>query len=202
MHEPGGATGSALTAGVDEAGRGPLAGPVVVAAVILPQGHGLQGLNDSKRLTAHQREALFDPILEASLAWHIEAVELEEIDQFNILGATLRGMRRCVVQLDPKPSLALIDGNRLPAAMPCPARALVGGDGLEPCISAASILAKVHRDRLMCRLHDQYPDYAFDQHKGYPTALHLERLKQHGPCPAHRSSFAPVRKLLEGSSSG
>lgn len=189
--------GVSLTAGIDEAGRGPLAGPVVVAAVILPQHHGLRGLDDSKRLTAAQREALYEPILETSLAWHIEAVGLEEIEQLNILGATLHGMQRCALALDPQPSVALIDGNRVPASMPCPARALVGGDGLEPCISAASILAKVYRDRAMLALHDRYPDYGFDRHKGYPTALHLERLELHGPCAAHRRGFAPVRKALE-----
>lgn len=194
--------GMTLTAGVDEAGRGPLAGPVVVAAVMLPAGHELHGLNDSKRLSALQREALYEPILTTSLAWHIEVVGLEEIDRFNILGATLRGMQRCVEALNPPPELALIDGNRLPAALPCPARAITGGDALEPCISGASILAKVYRDRLMTKLHDRYPDYGFDQHKGYPTALHLERLAQHGPCAEHRRSFAPVRKILDRSGHG
>jgi ribonuclease HII len=197
VNKPCRGSGATLTAGVDEAGRGPLAGPVVVAALILPAEHELPGLNDSKKLSAGQREALYEPILAASLAWHIEVVGLEEIERFNILGATLRGMQRCIEALDPQPALALIDGNRLPASLPCPARGLVGGDGLEPCISGASILAKVYRDRLMAELHDRYPDYGFDRHKGYPTALHLERLAQHGPCAEHRRSFGPVRKILE-----
>ncbi len=189
--------GTNLVAGVDEAGRGPLAGPVVVAAVILPASHGLKRLDDSKRLSARQREDLFIPIQESSLAWHIESVGLDEIERYNILGATLRGMQRCVMALDPQPGLVLIDGNRLPAALPCPARALVGGDGLEPSISAASVLAKVHRDRLMIELHERFPDYGFDRHKGYPTAAHIECLERFGPCDAHRRSFAPVRRLLE-----
>lgn len=189
--------GITLTAGVDEAGRGPLAGPVVVAAVMLPASHGLTCLDDSKRLSPRQREDLFIPIQESSLAWHIESVGLDEIEQYNILGATLRGMQRCVMALDPQPGLALIDGNRLPAALPCPARALVGGDGLEPCISAASILAKVHRDRLMIQLHEHFPDYGFDRHKGYPTAAHIECLERFGPCAAHRRGFAPVKRLLK-----
>lgn len=190
MAEPG------STAGVDEAGRGPLAGPVVVAAVILPENHGLDGLDDSKKLNEAQREALFEPIREVALAWHIETVGVDEIEAFNILGATLRGMQRAVIALDPAPALALIDGNRTPT-LPCPARAIVGGDGLEACISAASVLAKVHRDRLMTALHARYPDYGFHRHKGYPTAAHLDCLERLGPCPEHRRGFAPVRKWLE-----
>lgn len=182
-------------AGVDEAGRGPLAGPVVVAAVILPAEYTLGGLDDSKRLTEARREALFDPIRAQAVAWHIETVDTADIEQLNILGATLRGMQRCVAALDPAPVLALVDGNRAPD-LPCAARAVVGGDGLEACISAASVLAKVHRDRLMLELHARYPDYGFDRHKGYPTADHLERLERFGPCPAHRRGFAPVRRLL------
>lgn len=183
-------------AGVDEAGRGPLAGPVVVAAVILPPDHGLAGLDDSKKLGAEQREALFDPIREVALAWHIETVGVDDIEALNILGATLRGMQRAVAALAPKPSLALVDGNRTPE-LDCDARAIVGGDGLEPCISAASILAKVHRDRLMVKLDETYPGYGFHRHKGYPTPEHLERLATLGPCPEHRRGFAPVRRLVE-----
>lgn len=183
-------------AGVDEAGRGPLAGPVVVAAVVLPEGHGLKGLDDSKKLDEDQREALFEPIRSMAVAWHIETVGVDEIEQLNILGATLRGMQRSVVALHPAPALALVDGNRTPE-LPCPARAIIGGDGLEACISAASILAKVHRDRYMVALHEQYPGYGFDRHKGYPTPEHLERLAELGPCPEHRRGFAPVRRLLE-----
>ncbi|MEM1411661.1 MAG: ribonuclease HII [Pseudomonadota bacterium] len=185
-----------LVAGVDEAGRGPLAGPVVVAAVILPDGHGLEGLDDSKKLDEARREALFDPICEIAVAWHIETVEVGEIETLNILGATLRGMQRAVAGLDPAPSQALVDGNRTPD-LPCEARAIVGGDGLEPCISAASVLAKVHRDRLMVAMNERYPGYGFERHKGYPTAAHLECLERLGPCPEHRRGYAPVRRLLE-----
>ncbi len=184
-----------LVAGVDEAGRGPLAGPVVVAAVILPPGHGLDGLDDSKKLSEARREALFEPIMAVALAWRIETVDVGEIEDLNILGATLRGMQRAVAALEPAPVLALVDGNRAPP-LPCAARAVVGGDGLEACISAASVLAKVHRDRLMTDLHRRYPAYGFDRHKGYPTPEHLECLERHGPCPEHRRGFAPVRRLL------
>jgi len=186
-----------LTAGVDEAGRGPLAGPVVVAAVILPARYELPGLDDSKRLNEARRKALFEPIKQASIAWHIEQVSPAAIEALNILQATLRGMARALAALQQAPTLALIDGNRLPEPLPCPARAVVGGDGIEPCISAASILAKVYRDRLMVDLHRAYPVYGFDRHKGYPTQAHLAALEQHGPCPEHRRSFAPVRRLLE-----
>ncbi len=186
---------AAAVAGVDEAGRGPLAGPVVVAAVILPERHDLADLDDSKRLGEARREAMFDPIRETAVAWHIETVPVGDIETYNILGATLRGMQRAVAALMPAPGLVLVDGNRTPR-LACEARAIVGGDGLEPCISAASILAKVHRDRLMVQLHERFPDYRFDRHKGYPTPQHLERLARHGPCPEHRRTFAPVRRLL------
>lgn len=181
-------------AGVDEAGRGPLAGPVVVAAVVLdprPQ-TVIEGLDDSKRLSGKRREILFDQIRERALDYCIVEVQADEIDRVNILAATMAGMRRSVLGLSMMPDDVLVDGNRTPE-LPCPARALVGGDRLEPAISAASILAKVHRDRLMLACHEQYPAYGFDRHKGYPTALHLERLQAHGPCPIHRHSFAPVR---------
>ena len=184
-----------IVAGVDEAGRGPLAGPVVVAAVVLDPDKPLDGLDDSKKLSEKRREALFPLIVERSLAWTVVAIEVDEIDRINILQATLLGMRRAVEQLVPAPSLALIDGNRAPA-LTCAVRTIVGGDGLEPAISAASILAKVTRDRLMKKLHIDYPDYGFDRHKGYPTADHLARLTRYGPCPIHRRSFAPVKRVL------
>ncbi len=183
-------------AGVDEAGRGPLAGPVAVAAVILDPARRIDGLDDSKKLSPAQREALYPQIVERALAFHIEMVAVEEIDRLNILHATLEGMRRCVVALGPQVQLVRIDGNTLPRALPCMAEAIVGGDALEPAISAASILAKVARDRLMCRLHEEHPHYGFDVHKGYPTPAHLAALARHGPCPHHRRSFAPVRAAL------
>ena len=185
-----------LVAGVDEAGRGPLAGPVAVAAVILDPTHAIDGLNDSKKLSERRREALFPVICERALAWRIEFVEADEIDALNILQATLTGMRRALQALAPAAGLALIDGNRLPKDLPCPARAIVGGDALEPAIMAASILAKVARDRHMLTLHREYPQYGFDGHKGYPSPAHLAALRAHGPCPQHRRSFAPVRECL------
>jgi ribonuclease HII len=183
-------------AGVDEAGRGPLAGPVAVAAVILDPERPIDGLDDSKKLSERRREALFPLIRERALAWRIEFVEAEEIDALNILQATLTGMRRALQALAPAAGLALIDGNRLPRDLPCPARAIVGGDALEPAIMAASILAKVARDRRMVELHRDFPAYGFDGHKGYPSPAHLAALRMHGPCPAHRRSFAPVRDAL------
>ena len=181
-----------LVAGVDEAGRGPLAGPVAVAAVILDPARPIDGLNDSKKLSERRREALFPLICDHALAWRVEFVEPGEIDALNILQATLTGMRRALQALAPAAGLALIDGNRLPKDLPCPARAIVGGDALEPAIMAASILAKVARDRHMLALHREYPQYGFDRHKGYPSAAHLAALSAHGPCPQHRRSFAPV----------
>ena len=181
-------------AGVDEAGRGPLAGPVAVAAVILDPKRRIRGLDDSKKLTPAQREALYPKIVQRALAWHIEMVAVEEIDRLNILHATLEGMRRCVLALGSQVELVRIDGNALPKALPCMAEALVGGDALEPAIMAASILAKVARDRLMCELHAAHPHYGFDAHKGYPTQTHLAALALHGPCLHHRRSFAPVRE--------
>jgi len=182
-------------AGVDEAGRGPLAGPVCVAAVILPQDYDLPGLDDSKRLGAAKRERLAPKIEEQAIAFAVEFVGVAEIDRFNILQATLLGMQRAVGRLHPYPDRALIDGNRAPR-LACEAMTIIGGDGLVASISAASVLAKVHRDRLMCQLHLEYPQYGFDRHKGYPSAYHLERLNALGPCPIHRKSFAPVRRLL------
>ena len=185
-----------LVAGVDEAGRGPLAGPVVVAAVILDPEQPLAGLDDSKKLSADRREALAPLIRDRSLAWCIAEVSPADIDRLNILQATLLGMRQSVERLELKPGLALVDGNRIPE-LPCEARAIVGGDGLEPAISAASILAKVARDGIMQRLHRRYPCYGFDRNKGYPTPGHLRELALHGPCAAHRRSFAPVRRALQ-----
>lgn len=183
-------------AGVDEAGRGPLAGPVSVAAVILDPDRPIDGLNDSKQLSEAAREALFPLIRERALAWRIEFVEREEIDRLNILQATLTGMRRALEALSPAADLARIDGNRLPKDLPCAAEALVGGDALEPAIMAASILAKVARDARMRELHAQWPQYGFDRHKGYPSPAHLAALHEHGPCPEHRRSYAPVREAL------
>lgn len=184
-------------AGVDEAGRGPLAGPVSVAAVILDPARPIAGLDDSKKLTEARREALFPLIVERALAWRIEFVEADEIDRLNILQATLAGMRRALEGLTPAAELAHIDGNRLPKGLPCPAVALVGGDAIDPAIMAASILAKVARDRRMVELHATWPHYGFDRHKGYPSPLHLAALREHGPCPEHRRSFAPVRAALD-----
>jgi ribonuclease HII len=185
-----------LEAGVDEAGRGPLAGPVVVAAVILPETYELEMLDDSKRLTALKREQLVPQIERQAIAFAVEFVEIEEIDRVNILQATMNGMQRAVENLKPAPQRALIDGNRAPP-LSCEVKTVVGGDALIASISAASVLAKVYRDRLMLSMHNLYPDYGFDRHKGYPTAHHLERLKVLGPCPIHRKSFAPVRKAIE-----
>lgn len=185
-----------LEAGVDEAGRGPLAGPVVVAAVILPEFYQLEFLDDSKRLSEIRRERLAPQIEAQALAYAVEFVGVDEIDRVNVLQATMNGMQRSVKKLDPFPDLALIDGNRAPV-LNCEVKTIIGGDRLEASISAASVLAKVYRDRLMASMHDLYPGYGFDQHKGYPTALHLQRLAELGPCPIHRRSFAPVRRVIE-----
>jgi len=180
-----------LIAGVDEAGRGPLAGPVVAAAVILDPARPIPGLADSKVLSEARREALAARIFEQSLAVGIGLAEAEEIDRINILQATFQAMRRAVDQLDPKPVLVRVDGNRLPQLEQA-ARAIVGGDASDRAISAASIIAKTHRDALMRQLDLSYPDYGFARHKGYPTAAHLAALERLGPCPAHRQSFRPV----------
>lgn len=186
-----------LIAGVDEAGRGPLAGPVVCAAVILPAIDGLHGLDDSKKLGAAERDRLFDAIRTVALGHAIVRIEAPDIDDMNILQATLHGMALALAQLQPVPDLALIDGNRLPAQLPCPARAVVDGDASERCIMAASILAKVSRDRIMLDLHRDFPQYGFDAHKGYPTPAHRHALSVHGPCAQHRFSYAPVRKARD-----
>lgn len=185
-----------LLAGIDEAGRGPLAGPVVAAAVILDPQRPLAGLADSKTLSASRRETLALLIREQALAVGLGISEADEIDRVNILQATLLAMQRAVAALAVVPDQALIDGNRCPA-LPCPAQAIVKGDALIPAISAASILAKVERDRLLRALHEQYPQYGFDQHKGYPTAAHRAALRLHGASPVHRLSFAPVRAVLK-----
>jgi ribonuclease HII len=182
-----------LTAGVDEAGRGPLAGPVVAAAVILDELNPIRGLNDSKKLTAKRREALFDEIRARALCFAIAEASVQEIDEINILQATLLAMRRAVEALRLPPKLVLVDGNRLPT-LSIRAEAIVQGDALVPAISAASILAKVHRDRLCEAMHQRYPVYGFDQHKGYGTAQHMAALQAHGPADCHRMTFAPVAR--------
>lgn len=184
-------------AGVDEVGRGPLAGKVVTAAVILDPSQPIKGLTDSKKLSARQREALAMLIKERALCYAIAEASIEEIDRLNILQATMLAMTRAVTALSVAPQFCQIDGNRLPQGLPCPAEAIVKGDGRIPAISAASILAKVTRDQQMLDLHEQYPDYGFDQHKGYGTAQHLAALKKHGPISEHRRSFAPIRALIE-----
>jgi ribonuclease HII len=184
-----------LVAGVDEAGRGPLAGPVVAAAVILDDLKPIKGLNDSKKLSEKRREKLYDEILAKALCCSIAEASVQEIDQLNILQATLLAMRRAVDGLRLKPVKVLVDGNRLPV-LDVRAEAIVQGDALVPAISAASILAKVHRDRMCAQLHAQYPQYGFDRHKGYGTAEHLKALAEHGPSPWHRISFAPVARSI------
>jgi ribonuclease HII len=188
-----------LVAGVDEAGRGPLAGPVVAAAVILDDLHPIRGLGDSKVLSERKREALFDEIRAKALCCAIAEASAEEIDRLNILQATMLAMRRAVEALRLPPHRVVVDGNRVPV-LKVPVAAVVKGDALVPAISAASILAKVHRDRLCQALHAQHPAYGFDGHKGYPTPEHLAALQQHGACPEHRRSFAPVRAALRAAS--
>ena len=184
-----------LMAGVDEAGRGPLAGPVVAAAVILDDLQPIKGLNDSKVLTPRRRELLFDEIRAKALCCCIAQASVEEIDTLNILQATMLAMQRAVEGLRLRPHKVLVDGNRLPV-LRVPAEAIVKGDAKVKAISAASILAKVYRDRLCLELHALHPQYGFDGHKGYPTPAHLAALREHGACPHHRRSFAPVREVL------
>jgi ribonuclease HII len=184
-----------LMAGVDEAGRGPLAGPVVAAAVILDDLNPIKGLNDSKKLTPLRREKLFDEIRAKALCCSVAQASVEEIDRLNILQATLLAMRRAVEGLRLKPAKVLVDGNRLPV-LDVYAEAIVKGDATVPAISAASILAKVTRDRWCAELDQQYPQYGFAAHKGYGTAEHLEALRAHGACPEHRKTFAPVAQVL------
>ncbi|MFZ6657854.1 ribonuclease HII [Undibacterium sp. TJN19] len=184
-----------LICGVDEAGRGPLAGPVMAAAVILDPLHPIAGLRDSKKLSEQKREQLAIEIKQHALAWCIAECSEQEIDELNILQATMLAMRRAVEGLSVQPTLALIDGNRCPV-MAVRSEAIVKGDDKVAAISAASILAKTARDHALMQLHVEYPQYALDQHKGYPTALHLERLREHGVSPIHRKSYAPVKALL------
>lgn len=182
-------------AGLDEVGRGPLAGPVVAAAVILDPARPIEGLLDSKRLSEARREQLAELIRERALAWAVGRADVEEIDRLNILQASLLAMQRAAAALDPCPLEALVDGNRCPE-LPCPVQAVVKGDNCVPAIMAASILAKVSRDREMVALAEQYPGYGLEKHKGYPTRVHIEALQSLGVTEIHRRSFGPVRKLL------
>ncbi len=186
-------------AGIDEAGRGPLAGPVVVAAVVFPPTGRtpINGLADSKQLTPERREELFERIVERALAFKVVFVEVEEIDRINIFHATMAGMQRALEGVVHVAELARIDGNALPRALPCRAEAIVGGDASDRAIMAASILAKVSRDRHMVQMHQHWPQYGFADHKGYSTPEHLAALRAHGPCVLHRRSFAPVREALQ-----
>ena len=184
-----------LVCGVDEAGRGPLAGPLSAAAVILDAARPIAGLNDSKKLSERQREKLAPVIRESAIAWAVEYASVEEIDSLNILQATLLAMKRAVLALSVQPQLVLVDGLYCPETG-IPGEAIVKGDGKVAAIAAASILAKTSRDALMLQLHDRYPHYGFAIHKGYPTAAHLAALREHGVCAAHRRSFRPVRELL------
>lgn len=188
-------TPTGLVAGTDEAGRGPLVGSVVAAAVILDPANPIEGLNDSKKLSAKRREALYEQIVDKALAWHISEASAAEIDEINILWASMLAMKRAVEGLSTTPELVLVDGNRCPD-LQVPSRAIVGGDGIEECIGAASILAKVYRDRQMEALHLEHPGYGFDKHKGYPTKVHMQALNELGAIDQHRRSFAPVKKLL------
>lgn len=186
--------------GVDEAGRGPLVGAVVAGAVVLDPSNPIEGLKDSKKLSATRREYLYEQIMEKAKAWGVGEASPAEIDEINILQATMLAMRRAVEDLTTRlgvwPDKALIDGNRCPE-LPITAEAIVKGDAKEPAISAASIIAKVTRDRQMQILHERYPEYGFAQHMGYPTEAHFAALKQYGACEQHRRSFSPVRKVLE-----
>jgi ribonuclease HII len=193
--------GSEVVCGVDEAGRGPLAGPVFAAAVILDPARPIEGLRDSKKLTEARRDLLAVRIKSNALAWSIAQCSEEEIDTLNILQASMLAMRRAVEGLALSPTLALIDGNRCPV-IPMRSEAIVKGDDKVPSISAASILAKTARDAALVKLHECYPVYGFDQHKGYPTEMHLARLRMHGVSPVHRKTYAPVRMLLEQSICG
>lgn len=179
--------------GVDEAGRGPLAGPVCAAAVILPEGAVIEGLNDSKKLSEKKREALFDVVKETAIAWSVAFASVEEIEEHNILNATFIAMNRAIEGLQTKADFALVDGNRVPRDIKIPCQTVVKGDSLSMSIAAASILAKVTRDRLMLELDEKYPLYEFKKHKGYGTALHMELIRKYGPSECHRPSF--LKKL-------
>jgi len=185
-----------IIAGSDEVGRGPLAGPVVAAAVILPENYDLPGLTDSKKLSEKKRDVLFELIKEQAVAWAVAEASVEEIDQVNILQASLLAMKRSIESLAILPNKALVDGKHCPE-LDINVQAIIGGDLTIPVISAASILAKVTRDRKMIALDTEYPDYGFASHKGYGTKLHMAAIQEYGPCPIHRRSFAPIKKLLE-----
>jgi ribonuclease HII len=187
--------GSGPVAGIDEAGRGPLAGPVVAAAVILDPARPIAGLNDSKKLSEAARERLAVEIRDKALAWAVAEASAAEIDRINILQATFLAMRRAVDGLAVAPAFAQIDGNKVPPGLSCAGEAVVKGDGKIAAIAAASILAKTHRDALMRELAQTHPEYGFERHMGYPTPAHFAALQTHGPCPAHRRSFAPVAQL-------
>jgi ribonuclease HII len=178
--------------GTDEAGRGPLAGPVVAAAVILPEGFDIKGINDSKKLDHQRREDMFSRIMEGAIV-AVEMAEPEEIDRLNILWASMAAMERALWAISSQGTYIYVDGNRLPKQMPKEGEAVVKGDGKYACIAAASIVAKVTRDRLMVEYASQFPQYGFDRHFGYPTPEHFEAIRQHGPCAIHRRSFAPIR---------
>lgn len=184
-----------FVAGVDEAGRGPLVGSVVAAAVILDEHNPIAGLNDSKKLSEKKRNLLAIEIKQKALAWSVVSVDEAEIDRINILQASLLAMKRAVESLDHEPDMVLVDGNKCPD-LNYRVEAIVKGDSKVAAISAASILAKVDRDQQMMDLHERFPQYGFDRHKGYPTKVHMELLNLHGPCPLHRKSFGPVKKLL------
>ncbi len=186
--------GFKTVAGVDEAGRGPLAGPVCAAAVILPVDCVIEGLDDSKKLSEKKREKLYDIIIEKAISYNIQLVDNEVIDDINILNATYLAMTNAVNNLDVKPDFVLIDGNRLPPELKTPSEAIVKGDSKSMSIAAASILAKVTRDRLMLELASEYPEYEFERHKGYGTKLHCEKLREFGPCKIHRKTF--IGKIL------
>ncbi len=186
-------------AGVDEAGRGPLAGPVTAGAVILDPAHPIPGVGDSKAISPGKREVLFDEIKKHALAWGIGWASAQEIDEINILQATFLAMRRALEQLDGKYASVAVDGNRLITGLTSvPQRSIIKGDAKVPAIGAASILAKVARDRRMLELHEIFPQYGFAKHKGYPTAEHMEALQKYGPCPEHRCSFRPVAEVIAG----
>ncbi|RNC63118.1 MAG: Ribonuclease HII [Candidatus Dichloromethanomonas elyunquensis] len=187
--------GYRLVAGIDEAGRGPLAGPVIASACILPEKFNLPGLNDSKKLTEKKREDLAYRIKEQAVAFSLGSATSKEIDLLNILKATLLAMKRALENLQPTPDYILIDG-RDNLNTPILHKTMVGGDGLCACIAAASILAKVARDELMCEMNEIYPEYCFDRHKGYGTRLHLDTIYQFGPCPIHRQSFSPIKEIV------
>lgn len=183
-----------LYAGIDEAGRGPLAGPVFAAAVILDKNNKIEGLRDSKKITARKRNELTKIIQEKALAWCVASSSVDEIDSINILQATMLAMTRAYKGLNLKPDLVLIDGNQVPKSIDdCDTKAIVKGDDSHDCIAAASILAKTFRDNYCLDLHQQFPQYGFDKHKGYGTKLHLEMIKEYGPCLQHRKSFAPIK---------